>query len=146
MTNHEYTSDDYYTPKELFDLLDVQFDLDPAHPPFRTNVPCTTYYTINDDGLTQAWFGNVWMNPPFSKPRPWVEKFVQHGNGIALLTQSKSRWFYDLWQSAAAITTFGSSLRFVDPRGGKGSIFMPTCLIAFGEKNIEAISRIGKVR
>jgi len=146
MTNHEYTSDDYYTPKSLFDLLNVEFDLDPAHPPFPTHVPCKKYFTIHDNGLIQPWFGSVWMNPPFSKPQPWVEKFIQHGHGIALLPQSKSNWFYNMWQTNIAITTFGSRLRFDNPRGGTGSIMMPTCLIAIGEQNIKAISNVGKVR
>ena len=146
MTEHQFTSDDYYTPQTVFDVLQTQFDLDPAHPPFKTNVPCNKYYTIDDDGLSKKWFGNVWLNPPFSKPKPWVIKFIEHANGIALLPQSKAQWFYDLWQTDVAITTFNAKLKFADPRGGRGSIMMPTCLVAIGKQNIEAIARIGKVR
>ena len=143
---HVLTSDDYYTPKHLFDTLAITFDLDVASPPHPTHVPCTKFYTMADDGLTSQWYGNVWMNPPFSKPQPWVRRFVEHHNGIALLPASKSQWFYDLWQSDASITNINYNFKFDDPKGGNGSIWMPCCLVAYGEHNITAISRIGKVR
>jgi hypothetical protein len=25
-----------------------------------------TYYTKEDDALNKNWFGNIWLNPPFS--------------------------------------------------------------------------------
>jgi phage N-6-adenine-methyltransferase len=142
----ELTSDDYYTPQWLFDQMGIEFDLDVASPPHNTCVPCKRYYTRKDDGLTQPWYGNVWMNPPFSKPRPWVDKFMQHANGVALLPVSKSQWFYDVWQSQAAITYINYNFRFIDPKGSNGSIFMPIVLIAYGKQNIEAIRTVGKIR
>lgn len=142
----QLTSDDYYTPRWLFDTLNVHFDLDVASPPHPTNVPCTRYLTQADDALAQPWHGNVWMNPPFSKPQPWVQRFIEHGNGIALLPASKSRWFYELWQTNAAITSLPANFKFQDPKGSNGSILMPIVLIAYGETNKHAIAKLGKVR
>jgi len=140
------TSDDYYTPKHLFDALDVKFDLDVASPPHATHVPCTKFYTQKDDGLTQPWYGNVWMNPPFSDPRLWVRRFVEHNQGIALLSVSKSRWFNDLWDRRVPMVLLPSDFRFEDPKGGNGSIFMPSALVALGSSNVAAIANIGTVR
>lgn len=85
------TTDDYYTPRWVFDALAVTFDIDvsspPGGPPF---VPCRKYFTLEDDGLAQPWDGLVWMNPPFSNLNPWINRFVEHGNGIALLPLTRN--------------------------------------------------------
>ena len=68
----ELTSDDYYTPKWIFDALGIVFDIDVASPPHGPpNTPCRKYFTQKDDGLTQNWHGSVFLNPPFSNPNPW---------------------------------------------------------------------------
>ena len=143
----ELTSDDYYTPKWIFDTLDVHFDIDVAAPdngPAFT--PCTTYYTKETDGLTQEWSGNVFMNPPFSNAKPWVEKFIKHNNGIAILPFAKSKWFNDLWDLDIGIVALPSSMKYDNPTGKSGSIFLPSMMLALNEPNIAAISKIGKVR
>jgi phage N-6-adenine-methyltransferase len=141
------TSDDYYTPKWLFDALGLTFDLDVACPPEGPmHTPCKAFYTQEDDGLTQPWHGRVFMNPPFSKPQPWVHKFMSHANGVALLPIAKSQWFNQLWIDAHSITILPSSMKFVDPNGGNGSILMPTCVVAYNADNVAALCKIGHVR
>jgi hypothetical protein len=58
------------------------FDLDPCtpvHPPF---VHARVNFTIQDDGLSKAWFGRVYMNPPYGKGMElWMERLKNHGNG-----------------------------------------------------------------
>jgi phage N-6-adenine-methyltransferase len=142
------TSDDWFTPKWVFDALGVTFDLDvacpPAGPPF---VPCRRYYTQADDGLASPWEGLVWMNPPYSKPAPWVDKFLRHGNGIALLPAAKSRWFDSLWSSDCSLVTLPNKFKFHTPNGDQGH-FMPSQIWAAGDqaKNILHNSNLGKVR
>ena len=34
--------------------------------------------TAADDGLSQPWFGTVWLNPPFSDKTPWYRRLVGH--------------------------------------------------------------------
>lgn len=141
------TSDDYYTPKWIFDALGLTFDIDVASPPNGPPfTPCKTYFTKETNGLTSDWFGLVFMNPPFSQSTPWVEKFINHANGIALLPMAKSKWFNTLWESNAAIVLLPSTLKFHDPKGGNGSIFISTLLAGFGKESANALSNIGKIR
>ena len=81
------------------------------------------------------------MNPPFSKPAPWIDKFVEHRHGVALLVVSKSRRMNDLWNNADGLVLLPSTLKF-----DQGTIFIATMLIAYGQHNVHAISKIGRVR
>lgn len=136
------TSDDYWTPKWVFDALGIEFDLDVACPPDGPpHTPAKAWYTQETDGLASPWWGRVYMNPPYSNATPWVHKFVNHRNGIALLPFAKSRWTNNLWHEAEAITMLPSNLKF-----DQGTIMLPTMLVAFGSENVQAIANIGRVR
>jgi hypothetical protein len=139
------TSDDYWTPRWIFDKLGLHFDIDVACPPEGpAHTPCSTYYTQADDGLSQEWHGLVFMNPPFSKTTPWVTKWLQHGNGIALLPFAKSKWLDHLWNKTDAIIPIPREYQvFV-----QGHIMLPCFLAAIGTTATQALhnSNIGKVR
>lgn len=141
------SSDDYYTPKWVFDILELEFDTDPAQPIGGCSwIPVKQYYTILDDGLKQEWIGRVWLNPPYSKPAEWVKRFINHGNGVMLVNLAKSRWFDDLWVQAEGVALLPSNMKFQTPRDGEKSILMPTALFAMGAENVAALSKFGKVR
>ncbi len=136
------TSDDYYTPKWIFDAMGITFDLDVACPPEGPiHVPAARYYTAADDGLAQPWEGRVWMNPPFSKTNPWALRFIEHANGIALVPFAKAKWACTLWEAAEGIVMLPAKFKFEG-----GSIFIQTMLAAFGGDCVEAIAKIGHVR
>jgi len=138
------TSDDYCTPKWIFDALGIEFDLDVACPPEGpAHTPCKAFYTQETDGLASPWFGNVWMNPPYSKSTPWVNKFMEHQEGICLMPFAKSAWCNRLWDNCHGIVMLPSNFRFA-----QGSIFIETMLAAYGPHNVEALhcSNIGRVR
>lgn len=148
-----YTTDDYYTPKWIFDALGLTFDIDvaspPGGPPFT---PCKAFYTQADDGLVQPWHGLVWMNPPYSNPSPWVDRWLDHGNGVALLPMAKSRWFVNLW-NAPKVSMVNvhdhNNVGLMFHRNGRLTpIFMPVVALAIGEPAREALknSGFGKVR
>jgi hypothetical protein len=150
ITSGVVTSDDYYTPKWLFDALGVEFDIDVCAPPQGIPwLPAKRWYSQADDGLAQDWGGQfVWMNPPYGNPRTWVDKFMQNGNGIALLGSARSRWFTKLWDVADAIVATPIDLKFVRPDGDFKTISYQTFLFAIGAKGTKSLKQadIGRVR
>ena len=145
----ETTSDDYYTPKWVFDALDCEFDLDVCAPPGGAPfVPAKRHFTRFDDGLVQEWKGFVWMNPPFSNPLPWAYRFVEHNNGIALVPTSQGRWMEVIWNADTAWTSL-KSMKFHTPTGPAKSSLPNRCwLVAAGNKAKQILvkSNLGVVR
>ena len=134
-------TDERYTPKWIFDTLNVEFDLDPCSPVGGIkDAPIKYYYTSEDDGLSKEWFGNVWVNPPFSNPRPFMERLAQHGNGIGLVRISQSQWAKDLWNRCDGVILNDKRLKFDRPDGSSVGIPAVTFMFAFGKANAEALS------
>ena len=101
MAEHEPStgnSDDWYTPPEILEALGLTFDLDPCSPGPDHWVPARCVYTKEDDGLSQEWCGSVFMNPPFGGRNGhvrWLQKFLAHGCGIAVVrAYTSSDWFH----------------------------------------------------
>jgi DNA N-6-adenine-methyltransferase (Dam) len=138
------TSDDYYTPRWIFDAAGLAFDMDVSAPvdPSRRTCPARRYLTPIEDGLVQSWEGLVWMNPPYSKPGPWITRFIEHGNGLALCPGLKrASWLGVLLGGADAIAlmTIGN---FGRPDGSKGELPSLLILAGCGEVATGAVGRI----
>jgi phage N-6-adenine-methyltransferase len=71
------STNQYGTPpqliRELESCLGDTFDLDPCSGAEDDRI-ADDIYTKEDDGLAQDWFGNVFVNPPFSECGEWVKK------------------------------------------------------------------------
>ena len=130
-------SDEWYTPKYIFDALGCRFDLDVAHPKQATFVPAKQYYTENS--LEKEWHGFVWMNPPFGGKNglvSWLQKFVDHGDGIALVPdRTSAAWFQNYAPKMDSIIFVGPRIKFIRPDGEQGkSPNVGTALFGLGEK------------
>jgi hypothetical protein len=71
------------------------------------------------DGLTNPWFGFVWMNPPFGGRNglePWLARFFAHGNGIALTPDRTSAPWFRRAAAAADAVLFMPNLKFGNAR------------------------------
>lgn len=68
-------TDMWATPKALFDVLDAEFGFTLDVCATRENAKCPQYFTETDDGLSRAWTGTCWMNPPYGDEiGAWVAK------------------------------------------------------------------------
>ena len=137
-------SDEWYTPAYVFAALGCAFNLDVAHPAMPYPItPCGVWY--DDHGLYRDWFGFVWMNPPFGGRNalaPWLERFFDHGNGIALVPDRTSApWFRDAWPMADLVM-FTPKIRFLRPDGSEGkSPSNGTALMAVGDAGCAGLAR-----
>lgn len=137
-------SNEWYTPKYVFDAMEIIFDLDVASPIDQTfiNVPCGAF--IDDNSLSKEWFGTVWMNPPFGNQKDkflWIQKFISHGNGIALMPDRTSApWWQFFAKNVDAILFIDGKIKFIKPDGSKGeSPGNGTTLFAIGKKGIKGL-------
>jgi hypothetical protein len=135
-------SDEWYTPPQVFDALGCRFDLDVAPARMgKAHVPANDGLT--GCGLTDPWHGFVWMNPPFGGRngiKPWLDRFFDHGNGIALAPDRTSApWFWKAWERADRVL-FTRKIRFLRPDGTEGvSPSNGTALFAVGVHGIRAL-------
>ena len=92
---------------------------------------------MKDDGLSQAWNGRVWLNPPYgSRTGEWLDKLSEHGTGIALIfarTETET-WFRYVWPSASGILFLRGRLYFhhVSGQQAKHNSGAPSALVAYG--------------
>lgn len=155
MAEHEPcigASDDWYTPPEIFQALGLMFDLDPCSPGPGHWVPARKVFTIEDNGLAQEWHGLVFMNPPFGGRFghvPWLEKFLSHANGIAIVrSYTSSSWWHDHMHRAETICFPRGKTKFIRPDGCGGLCVGKTpghgvALIGMGHTSCSALLRSG---
>ena len=97
-------SNEWYTPAKYIEaarLVMGSIDLDPASCEIANQtVKATRYYTQEDDGLSKAWYGNVWLNPPYGR--------VFKGTGTAAFVARLIRDYEDgKVQQAIILTMMG---------------------------------------
>lgn len=148
MALHEQSvggSDEWYTPREVFEAMAVRFDLDVAEPRFGS-WPAREFCAggIAAASLETTWFGFIWMNAPFGKRNglvPWLEKFVTHSNGVALVPDRTSApWWQDYSPRCDLTLQVRKKLRFISGDGRPNrSPAQGTTLLACGERGVEAL-------
>jgi phage N-6-adenine-methyltransferase len=114
--------DDWETPPAVFKQAQMEFggfELDPAANP--ENKLCKRYFSlVNDqDGLELAWYGRVWLNPPYSQWGKWVRKAlreVKRGTvplvAALLPVDTSTKAFHETILGKAEIRFLPSRLRF----------------------------------
>lgn len=137
-------TDEWYTPPHVFNALRCAFDIDVASPGKEVTPWIPAVRFIESDSLRKAWDGFVWMNPPFG-PRnglvPWLAKFFDHGDGIALVPDRTSApWWQEFARKADAILLTAGKLKFIGVDGLPGkSPADGTTLMAAGPQAVEVL-------
>ena len=141
---------EWYTPPYIFEALNMEFDLDPCSPPtdiYKT--PAKNHYSLPIDGLKEAWFGCVWLNPPYGKGiDKWLIKLANHNNGIALVNISTlSTKYYQELKKPKALCLVKGRISFINPIQNKhNNGLVGSVLLAYGEIPAFAlgISKLGQ--
>lgn len=151
---------EWYTPERFIEAARLtmgKIDLDPASSK-RANetVKAGVIYTIEDNGLTKDWSGNVWMNPPYAQPlmTQFSEKLISDlrsiNNAIVLVNNAtETKWFQAMARKANAICFPESRIKFIDKEGKEsGAPLQGQTFLYFGvdrENFIENFSQFGFV-
>lgn len=142
-------SDEYYTPEYVMNSLECSFDMDVAAPEDRKYCHVKADHFITKDSLDMQWNGFCWMNPPFggrNSIQGWLNKLIQHGNGIALTPDRTSvEWWQDVAQRAHGVLFVAGKIKFIRPDGSIAK--QPsngTTLFAFGQQAVTALQNGSK--
>jgi len=121
-------NNEWYTPKAYADAAREvlgSIDLDPAsHAEANEVIQAKRYFTIEENGLEQEWYGNVWMNPPYSGDlvlrfcRKLIEehRFERIQAACVLVNNAtETYWFQSLFDIASAICFPKGRIRFWRP-------------------------------
>ena len=114
-------SNEWATPKELFDELnnEFHFTLDPCATP--ENAKCRKFFTAEDNGLLKDWSNEiVFCNPPYGRAiKDWVEKAyneAEKGGGtiVVLLIPARTdtAWFHKFIYKKHEIRFIAGRLHF----------------------------------
>lgn len=136
--NMDASSPDWGTPEWLCGFARTvmgYIDLDPASTErHNQRVQAGEFYTQEDNGLTKPWYGNVWLNPPYSRGviDQFVDKFLYEWNvsktettsrarmvrqGMLLVNNAtETRWFHRLLRQKPMLLLFSGRVAYVDAK------------------------------
>ena len=122
------------TPQSFYDGLNAEFGftLDPCCTP--QSAKCSTYFTADDDGLSQAWAPHrVFMNPPYGKSiGQWMRKAFNESKAGALVVclipaRTDTAWWHD-YAAKGEVRFVRGRLKF---GGHKNSAPFPSAIVIF---------------
>lgn len=116
-------SDEWATPKDFYDKLNAEFNFN--------DDPCPIGGT---DGLTRDWGSRVFVNPPYSNIKGFVEKALQElqkNTELAVFlipSRTDTKLFHEVLVPRAEIRFIKGRLKF---GGSKNSAPFPSLLAIF---------------
>lgn len=132
----DWNSDKWATPPDIISRLEREFgafDLDPCCEEHTAKAP--TFYT--EGGLDKPWFGRVFLNPPYSNPRPWLDRAIAaKADGctvVALLpAATDTRWFHEAVAGHAEVRFLRGRIKWLGWEGTPiGSPKSPTIVAIY---------------
>lgn len=159
-------SNEWYTPSKYIEaarLVMGGIDLDPASCELANRiVKASHYYTQEDNGLLQRWYGRIWLNPPYghtqggvsmSHQRAFAEKLLrEYAAGtfeqaiLLSLGNPNSVWFQPFFEFLLCFCR--GHIDFYRPDGSTGTFGFPLAFAYLGPNEarfIEVFSKFGRI-
>ena len=117
---------EWYTPSFIIEAARESMgniDLDPASNKLANEtVKAENYYTIYDNGLTKEWYGNVWLNPPYSQPE--ISNFsnkvtaLEFTQACVLVNNAtETAWFQNMMSKCTCVCFLKGRVKYNDKNG-----------------------------
>jgi len=139
---HNSGNNEWYTPPEFIESARAvmgSIDLDPASSEIANKtVKAERLFSAEDDGISQAWSGNVWINPPYAQPliRQFCEKLADSLDSVTAVmlvnNATETGWFQLVASRASAICFISKRVKFLDPDGNPGAPLQGQAALYFG--------------
>jgi len=135
---------EWYTPPNIINAarnIMGSIDLDPASSESANEiVKATNYYTENNNGLEQKWFGNIWLNPPYSQPlikyfsNAVITKRHEYNQALILVNNAtETDWFQKMFLVSDAVCFLRGRVKFIDENGNStGAPLQGQAILYFG--------------
>ncbi len=135
--------DEWETPRDFYRALDREFcfGLDAAATP--TNAKCSRWLTdaLDADWAGLAWGKPIWLNPPYSQTRQFIDKAAQEarrGATVVCLAAARTdtRWWHEhVWDALTHQPQPGVEVRFIKGRlkfgNSENSAPFPSVVVVF---------------
>lgn len=134
--------DEWYTPEQYIASarrVMGSIDLDPASNDFANEtVKATFYFDESVNGLGQEWFGNIWLNPPYSSAliQQFAEKVAESTFEQAVIlvnNATETAWFRTLIENANAVVFPTGRIKYRKRDGEKGTPLQGQAFIYIGD-------------
>lgn len=131
-------TDLWATPQDFFDKYNSIYDFTLDVCATKENTKCSTYFTQEQNGLLQDWFGVCWMNPPYGREIGlWMKKAYESSlQGAIVVCLVPARTDTNWWHNYAMkgqIEFIKGRLKFGD---SKNSAPFPSAVVIFDNKTI----------
>ena len=141
--SHNSGESEWYTPPRIIEAARAvmgTIDLDPASSQkAQETVGAETFFTAEDDGLSQPWAGRVFLNPPYDAKLvgPFVEKLLSEPVDEAIIlvnNATETKWGQALLERADVVCFPSGRIQYLDSPEGrpKGSPLQGQMIIGIG--------------
>ena len=146
-------NNEWYTPSVFIETARSvlgEIDLDPASSEIANKtVKAGLFYTAQDNGLEKPWFGNVWMNPPYSSELigKFADKLVSElpniEQAIVLVNNAtETEWFYKMVSHASAVCFPKGRIRYNGADGKPANTPLQGQAFLYFGKNMELFKTV----
>ena len=144
---------EWYTPPEYIEAarrVMGSIDTDPASSDEANEIiKAKKYYTSKDDGLSQTWVGNIWMNTPYAQPlvaqisESLASKYETREVKQACVlvnNATETEWFQKMMNLCDAVCFLKGRVKFIDKNGESTGAPLQGQAIVYLGKNKKAFA------
>ena len=150
--SHNSGESEWYTPPAIVEAVREALGgitLDPASSAkAQETVRAEMFYTAEDDGLAQPWYGRVFLNPPYAQPAvgQFVDKLLSSpgvDQWVALLNNATdTKWARSILEAADAVCFPSGRVRFLDADGDPKGAPLQGQMLCYCGPDAECFGRV----